>query len=330
MKIDVFPHIIPHKYRETLYRKIPANAFPRRLIEVFGLSDLEQRFRIMDRYPDYVQILTLGAPFIESIVGPEDSVELARIANDGMAELVAKYADRFVSAVASLPMNNVDAALKEVERAIEGLHLRGIQLSSDINGKPLDSSEFLPLFEMMAKYDLPILLHPDIVPNSVPDYPGEEESRYLIHLIFQWPYRTTCAMTRLAMSGIFERFPNLKIITHHCGAMVPFFKNRIETCYASYEKLLNTSYPHLIQEPLDYFHRFYADTAVNGSSMALMCGYEFFGVDHMLFATDMPYDAQQGDIYVGETIQAVAKMKIPSGDKRKIFSENARKLFKLA
>jgi aminocarboxymuconate-semialdehyde decarboxylase len=287
----------------------------------------------MDQYEGLVQILTLGAPPIEEIAAPKDAVELARIANDGMAELVEKYPDKFVGAAASLPMNDMDEAIKEAERAITDLGCRGIQIFSDINGKPLDSPEFWPLYEKMADYNLPILIHPETkAPDEASDYPNETGSKYLIHVNFSWPYRTTLAMTRLAFSGVFEKHPKLKIVTHHCGGMVPFFAERIRVAFLTFEKfgIAQSFMENLTKRPIDYYRMFYADTATSGSAAALMCGYAFFGAEHMLFGTDMPYDAELGNIFIRQGIRAVEQMDIPDSEKKKIFEENARDLFRLS
>ncbi len=338
MKIDIFPHIIPVKYKEALYKRTMSEkgSHGRREVDKIealpSLFDLDVRFRIMDKYEGLLQVLTLGAPAVEDIAGPKDVIELARIANDGMAELVRKYPDKFVAAVACLPMNDMDAAMKELERAITELGFKGVQISSDINGKPLDSPEFTPLFEKMAYYNLPILIHPETkAADEVSDYPGETESKYLIHVNFRWPYRTTLAMTRLALSGIFEKYPTLKIITHHCGAMVPFFAERIRVSFLTFEKFgMRPKFGHhLTKRPIDYYRMFYADTATNGSTPALMCGYAFFGADRMLFGTDFPYDAQLGDIFIRQGIAAIEEMNISDSEKKKIFEGNARELFRL-
>jgi predicted TIM-barrel fold metal-dependent hydrolase len=338
MKIDIFPHIIPLKYKEALHKITASDKSPPGHREVDkiealpSLFDLDVRFRIMDKYGDLLQVLTLGAPGVEDIAGPKEAAELARIANDGMAELVRKYPDKFVAAVASLPMNDVDAALKELERAITELGFKGIQIFSDIKGKPLDSPEFMPLFERMAYHNLPILIHPETkAANEVSDYPNETESKYLTHVNFRWPYRTTLAMTRIALSGVFEKYPTIKIITHHCGAMVPFFAERIRVSFLTFEKFgMKLKFPHhLTKRPIDYYRMFYVDTATNGSTPALMCGYAFFGADHMLFGTDMPYDAQLGDIFIRQGILSIENMDIPDSEKKKIFEENAKDLFRL-
>jgi aminocarboxymuconate-semialdehyde decarboxylase len=138
-------------------------------------------------------------------------------------------------------------------------------------------------------------------------------------------------MTRLALSGIFEKYPSLKIITHHCGAMVSFFAQRIRVSFLTFEKFgMRPKFGHhLNKPPIDYYRMFYADTATNGSTPALMCGHAFFGAGHMLFGTDFPYDAQFGDIFIREGIAAIEQMDIPNSEKKKIFEENARELFRL-
>lgn len=115
-----------------------------------GQTDLGLRFGIMDKSEDMVQVLTLTNPPIETVAEPADAVELARIVNDEMAELVAKHPDRFVGTVACLPMNDMEAALKEVDRAINELHFRGVQIYTNIMGKTLDSPELMPLYEKMV------------------------------------------------------------------------------------------------------------------------------------------------------------------------------------
>src|SRR3990170_4760132 len=201
MKIDIFPHILPIKYIEAVNRTSSGEFYNKQVNEASPtLSDLETRFRILDKYADLLQVLTLGTPPIEA-ANPKEAVDLARIANDEMAELVMKYPDRFVSAVASLPMNDMDAALQEADRAINDLRFRGVQIFTPTNGKPIDQPELYPLYEKMAGYGLPVWIHP-VRDRSIPDYAGETSSKYFIYGIFGWPYETTAAMTRLIFSGI--------------------------------------------------------------------------------------------------------------------------------
>ncbi len=228
MKIDAFAHIFPTKYKAAVIKKVPSqifkpfdavhSAFP-------ALADLDGRFADMDRHDGYVQVLTHTVPFMEAITKPKDTVELVKLGNDELAELVAKYPDRFPAAIANLPMNDMDAALIELDRAIKELHFKGIQICTDINGKPLDLPEFMPIFEKMEKYDLPVYLHP-ARDMSIPDYTTESVSKYKIFHLFGWPYDTSACMVRLVLSHVLEKYPKLKIITHHFGAMIPFFEMR--------------------------------------------------------------------------------------------------------
>jgi len=330
VKIDIFPHIIPIKYKEALYKAAPPGFYIQNVVDATPtLFDLDARFQIMDKYEGLMQVLTLSAPPVEMIADSKKAVELAKLANDGMAELVLKYPSRFVAAVACLPMNNIDAALEEVDRAINDLKFRGVQIYTPINGKPLDSPEFLPLYEKMSQYNLPIWIHPERSADYA-DYITENRSRYMIFHIFGWPYETAAAMTRLVFSGILERYPNLKFITHHCGAMVPYLEQRIIGAYDHAEMLRGAKYKQgLTKAPIEYFKMFYYDTAIYGSTPGLMCGYAFCGADHMLFATDMPYDSQLGDRYTRQTIEAIEQMDISDLEKKKIFEDNARSLLRL-
>jgi predicted TIM-barrel fold metal-dependent hydrolase len=328
MKIDVFPHILPVKYIEAISKMHAGDFYNREVNEaVPTIYDLDIRFRVMDKYGDMVQVLTLGAPPIEAIAEPKQAVDLARLANDEMAELVAKYPDRFASAVASLPLNDIDATLEEIDRAIKDLHFRGIQLYTPANGKPIDQPEFLSVYEKMADYNLPIWLHP-VRERSKPDYTNEPNSKYQIYGIFGWPYETTAAMTRLIFKGIMEKFPNLKIITHHCGGMVPFFEQRLSIAYDMNERLGSRAKHRLTRPVLDYYRMFYADTAVHSRS-AIACGYEFFGPEHILFGTDMPYDNALGFRFVRQAVEAIEQMGIDDYEKKKIFERNARRLLRL-
>ncbi len=325
-KIDMFSHILPQKYNEALLKKsrpcyyIEANRLRPALV------DLDLRFKTMDKFEGLKQVLTLGAPAIEYAVSPRDAVDLARMANDGMAELVNKYPDRFVSAAASLPMSDVDASLRETDRAIKELKFKGIQISSSINGKPLDSPEFLGLYEKMVQYGLLIWIHP-ARDRDVPDYPGEKFSKYDLFAAFAWPFETTMAMGRLVCSGIMEKYPNIKFIAHHCGAMAPFFSARIPIVAAAGEgEIMKLTKPHV-----EYFKRFYGDTVLGGNTSALMCGYTFFGADHMFFGTDYPYPGPfPGEAGLEAVIKSVERMNITEEEKAKIFSKNVRQILNLS
>ena len=300
----------------------------KRVRNIPTLYDLSARFRMMDEFGEYRQILSLASPPIESFAGPEVTPTLARLANDGMAELVGKYPDRFVAFAGSLPMNNPDAAAKELERAA-GLGARGYQIYSNVVGRPLDAREYLELIEEIVRRDLAIWLHP-ARGAGVPDYQTEEKSLYEIWWTFGWPYETSVAMARLVFAGFFDRHPQAKIITHHMGAMIPYFEGRVgygwdqlgtRSSDRDYAPLLSG----LHKRPLDYFKMFYADTALFGALAGTRCGLEFFGVDRVLFASDTPFEPEPG-VYIRETIRVIEALNLDDEDKAKIYSGNAQRL----
>ena len=193
----------------------------------------------------------------------------------------------------------------------------------------MSSEEFIPLYEIMSGFDLPIWIHP-LRRQPTPDYPTETISFHKIGSIFGWPYETTAAMTRLVFAGIFEKFPTLKFITHHCGGMVPYFAERMVNHYNQGEEHFGAKFfQGLTKHPIEYFKMFYNDTALKGNTSALMCALDFFGEDHLLFGTDFPFDIQNGTISMRKTIKAIENMKIPGSSKKKIYEGNAKILLHL-
>src|SRR5205085_9189683 len=222
-KIDVFNHVLPQKFAERIG---DMKDIGKRVRELPMLVDLDERLRVMDRFPDYVQVLCAAMPPVEALAGPAQSPELARICNDGLAELCDKHPDRFPTFLASLALNNPDACVDEIHRAVNELGARGVQIFSNVGGKPLDLPEFEPIFDAMAELDLPLFLHP-VRGADFPDYLTEPKSKYEMWWTFGWPYETSVAMARIVFAGVFDKHPNLKIVTHHGGAMIPFFEGRI-------------------------------------------------------------------------------------------------------
>jgi len=334
MKIDIFCHIFPQKFYDRML-KIPerGSTIKKRVTEIPSIVDLDVRFRIMDEFREYIQVVCLPAPPIEALGDEQHSPELAELGNDGMAELVAKHPSRFAGFIAAVPMNNPQAAVKEIERAIKKLGAVGIQIYTNVNGRPLDEPDFLPIFEKMAELDTPIWVHP-ARGAGFPDYQTEKKSKYEMWWVFGWPYETSVFMARIVFAGYFDRFPKLKIITHHLGGMVPYFSGRTgpgldQLGARTEEEDLTVYLRRLKKRPQEYFKMFYADTATFGSGAALRCGLDYFGVDQVLFASDSPFDPEKGAGYIRETIRCVDALEIPDADRRKIYEGNARRMLRL-
>jgi predicted TIM-barrel fold metal-dependent hydrolase len=229
-------------------------------------------------------------------------------------------------------MNNVDASLDEMTRAIDRLGAKGVMIYTNVAGLPLDAPQFQPLFDEAARRDVPIWLHP-ARGASMADYASEDTSSFEIWWALGWPYETSAAMARLVFSGLFDRHPNITIITHHLGGIVPYLEGRVgygwdqlgaRTSKVDYTALVRS----MKKRPVDYFRQFHADTAMFGARAATRCGIEFFGASHVLFASDMPFDPTPG-LYMRETIKVIESLELSSEDREQIYYGNARRLLGL-
>lgn len=332
MIIDVYNHILPKKYQDTLEKKVtgrdPNRPSSRWAKTVRTLVDLEARFRIMDAFDGYIQVISIASPPTYAIAPAPVAVELARIANDGLAELVQNYPERFAGGIATLPMNDPEAAVAEAERAIKDLRLRAVEVYTDIAGKPLDAPEFMPLYEKMEELGRPIFIHP-LGEMSTPDYEGEEFSKYRLWTKLGWPYATAMAVCRLVYSGVLERFPGLKVVTHHCGGLIPYLAGRLDWGDDVNEMLFGQRDINLKEHALVYFRRIFYDTAVSGNTGALQCARAFAGLDQMVFGTDLPFGNQLGRRLIRQAIEAVEGMGLSDEEKQKIYRDNAVKLLRL-
>jgi predicted TIM-barrel fold metal-dependent hydrolase len=334
MKIDIYNHVMPVAYLEMMKQHSKDPGIVKRMSSLRMLWDIEARVAMLDQWPDVQQVLTLSLPSPELVGGPELSPQLARIANDGMAVMVKKWPNKFPAFVASLPMNNVPAAIEEMDRAIGTLGARGVQICTSVNGRPLDEPEFFPVFERVTrKHDLPIWMHP-ARPATRPDYSNEQKSKYEIWQVLGWPFETSVAMARMVFSGLFERLPDMRLITHHCGAMIPFFAGRAETLWAQLgSRSVDENYDEILKrmtkKPIEYFKMFYADTVLGGSTSALRCGLDFFGADKIVFASDCPFDPEGGPMFIREGIRSIEDLHLSEDDKRKIYFGNALRLMRM-
>jgi predicted TIM-barrel fold metal-dependent hydrolase len=333
MIIDVFNHFIPKAYLARLTQLIPghvaATAFPR----IKTLVDVDARLRLLDEFGDVQQVLSLANPPLELIAAADVTPELARLANDALAEICQKYPDRFPAFIAALPMNDMDAAFVEIDRTVTQLGARGVQVFTNVAGKPLSDAEYRGLFRRMVEHDLPVWVHPMRGPNF-PDYATETASEDEIWFSFGWPYETTACMTRLIYSGLLDELPSLKIISHHMGGMIPYFSGKISLGFRQIFFGTRDDNP-LAQErglkkrPLEYYKMLYADTALGGEAAPTRCGHAFFGTSHCLFATDAPFDAEQGRGLIVDTIRGIGQLDLSELERDAIFSGNARALLRL-
>lgn len=333
--IDAFNHFFPKRFFDMLL-ETPAGQkdMGKRVRGLPAIYDLDVRNRVVDTFSkhDYSQVLCLGMPAIDRLVGPELAVEMAKIGNDGLAEIIVKDPKRYPGWAASLPMNAPEAAVREVERAV-GAGACAIQLHTNVDGAPLDEDRFWPVFAAIEASGKPILLHP-IRTNEMTDYRTESKSKYEINSVIGWPFETGACLARLVFSGLIDRHPGLRIITHHLGGIIPYFEGRVghswdqlgaRTSDEDYGAILKR----LKKRPFDYFKDFYGDTALAGGRGPTICGIGFFGADHVLFASDCPFDPEKGTMYPRLSIEVIQSLDLSREDREKICFGNAIKMFGL-
>jgi len=290
--VDAFTHFSTMEFISLLESLggVAPNPFRPLFEKNLPLIDPAQRIKAMDAIGANVHIL-LPLPYLES--SPQvyndraKALQAAQFINDAIAKVVAQYPGRFLG-VAMLPAFNADDMLSEFERAVKELRMVGAFFVVSPLSKPPDHPDYLKLYAKACDLDVPLWIHPAraVVP---PDYPGEPVSKYNIWMTIGWPMDTSVAMNRIVFSGVFETYPNLKLITHHRGALIPFWFNRINEIVLQ-QVTVNISKPYI-----KHFQKFYIDTACSAVEPDQMkMAYKFFDPERTLFGTDTPLDGEGG------------------------------------
>ena len=331
MKIDVFNHVFPTEFFEAAEKLMPATAV-KRWKAMDELYDMDARMRVLEKFDDYQQIISISQPPLDVIAGPGDSPELARVANDGMARICREHPDRMPWFIAALPMNNTGAALKEIDRVLDEHGAVGFQIHSSVDNKALDQPEFRDIFAKIAGRGKAVWLHPTR-PASHADYLSEDQSMYEIFWGIGWAYETSAAMTRMVCSGMFDEIPDFKVIGHHWGAYVPHAEGRFSPLWERRNAVMSKEgegFAEKLKRPMiDYFKDFYVDTAMFGAQAASQAGLDFFGAGNSFFASDCPYDLSGGEDLIRSTIEVIETLRCEDSDRQAIYEDNTRKLLGL-
>jgi uncharacterized protein len=330
--IDAFPHILPKPLFERMLAAAEspsAQSWLNGSRRHSGLYELDVRFRAMDARPGYCQILTLATPPLEQVASGAALRDLATLANDSLADLCEQHRDRFVGFAAGLPMSDPEAAVDELERAIQQLGAKGAQIFTNVDGHPLDEPRFEPLFAKLSELNKPIWVH-GARSFIHPEFAGEDESRYGLWLALGWPYEMGLFMARAVLAGILDRYPNLRFLTHHGGGMIPTFGQRVATNPIGFQGQKHASemdaFKALTKSPVEYFKMFYADTTVGGEPRTLRAALDFFGPDQVLFASDWPFGPPTEDAQIGPTLNAIHQLGLSDADQEKMLGANAQRL----
>jgi len=317
MIIDIFSHHISRTVGQ-LIGKAKYYGEGREFPYPHHNADPEVRLKLMEKYSIDVQALSQTTPVLLGF-DAEGAAEICRLSNNDNYALCKAYPDRFVN-ICIVSLLDMDSAMKELDRSINELDCRGVTVAANQDGKGLDSREYFQFYEKLVEHDLPLLIHP----THWESYPlvDMDKGWRMMH-VFGWPFDTTQAVWRLIFGGVIDRYPTLKIVTHHMGAMLPYFARRIEQ---NFNRFLREELPRHISE---YWGNIYGDTALDGTVAAYPCGYAFFGPDRMMYGSDYPFGAEAGEDFIRENLLGVKAMDIPAEDMDKILGENAKKLLKI-
>jgi aminocarboxymuconate-semialdehyde decarboxylase len=271
-----------------------------------AMTDVAKRIEDMDRVGIDVEVVSLSTPNV-FFTDAEHQPEVARLINDAYASLISEHPKRF-KGFASIPMDEPDAALTELHRAIDELQLNGVVLLSNIGGKPLTSPAYRPFFEEGNRMGLCIFLHPMIPLNSEPF------REYVLGPIVGFPFDTTLAVARMCYSGMFEEFPNIRWIVGHLGGAVPYLMERMDNGFRDFAECREK----IDKLPSVYLKQLYYDT-VSFSPYTLKMVRDMMGADHMVMGSDYPHLLGSID----RAVTSIEGLQITDQEREQIFSGNA-------
>jgi len=320
MKIDVHTHYYPESFFQMIrdtpsefsFAKDPTG---RTIITLNGarffgvtapMTDVNTRLEDMDRVGIDVEVISLSTPNI-FFADETRQPEVASMLNDAYAELIAKHPKRF-KGFASIPMDDPDAAITELHRAIEELKLNGVVLLSNIRGRALTSAIYRPFFEEANRMKLCIFLHPMIPPNSEPF------KEYVLGPLVGFPFDTTLAVARMCFDGMLRELPDIRWIIGHLGGAIPYLMERLDSGYRDFaECRVNIDQP-----PSTYLKKLYYDT-VTFSPHNLRMARDLVGADHMVMGSDYPHLLGS----IERSVSSIQELAIPEYEKERIFNGTA-------
>jgi len=323
--IDFHNHFYPPEYLEAIQTgpsniKVTVDSDNNPLLHYPGdyniivpaHRDIDFRAAVLENTGIDKQILTFTTPGTH-IESSERSVELARLVNDSLAKIVNERGDRF-AALATLPLNDPEASVAELERAFKDLGFRGVMVFSNINGIALSDKQFWPLYEKADKLNAVFYIHPSF-PVGV-----EAMTDYRLMPLIGFTFDTTLAAAKLVFSGVVEKFPGIRWVLGHLGGAIPYLAERLDRGYSAFKECRE----HISKAPSEYLKDFYYDT-VNFDVKALQLAIDFAGADHLVAGSDYPH--QIGSLE--KMVDSIEKLNISSKEKAGIFGENAAGLLRL-
>ena len=320
MKLDLHTHYYPQGYFDKIRELSSEFSFDKdptgrtiikfRGARFFGITppmtNPEERLEAMDRVGIDVEVLSLSTPNV-FFAPKEHQRDIARMVNDAYAELAARYPSRF-KGFASIPMDDPDAALEELERALGTLRMNGVVLMSNIHGRPLVSPEYRAFFEEANRRKATIFIHPMLPPDPEPF------QKYVLGPIVAFPCDTTLAVAQLCYAGVLRELPDIKWIVGHAGGAIPWLMERLDNGYRDFAECREN----IDQLPSVYLKKLYYDT-VTFSPYTLTMLRDLVGTDHMVMGSDYPHLLGSID----RAVSSIEALSIPNAEKENIFSRTA-------
>jgi 6-methylsalicylate decarboxylase len=313
MRIDMHAHYFPETYLDLLQSfGSEATNIARHMGAGGGSVELEARLELMDSAQVKMQVLSVS-PQLPYLEDETHAVEAARVINDLYADLVRRYPTRF-AAFAATPLPHIDAALAEMERALDQLHMVGVTMATSVLGRPLAEPEFEPLYAELERRGAVLYIHPAGVAACSP---------LIAHDGLTWPIgapiEDTISATQLIFKSIPLRYPHIKIVNSHLGGALPMLLQRLDNQYRSVA-------PELSELPSMQARRMWYDTVGHYHVPALRCACESFGADRLVLGTDFPYLAGEG---YRRSVSYIQHARLSNTDAHGILDANAASLLHL-
>jgi predicted TIM-barrel fold metal-dependent hydrolase len=275
--------------------------------------DIKSKLKEMDEAGIETTILTLSPPSPDVISDGKEADRLAKISNDGIAEIVSCYPDRF-RGVANLGYGNMEDSIKELNRCINELNFVGLQIYPYARrNMGIENLSFRPIFKILEEKGIPLILHPGSPINK--DY-----GTYNMGSLMGYWFDDAMAMMKLILSGVFEELPNLKVVCPHAWSLLPYLIDRVDTQVSRFQEF----FAHNIKKtPGEYLKNVYTDCNNFSTDTLKFAINKMGGVDKMMFGSDSPYVEGK---FVANLILSLGLSK---EDMEKVFYKNAKELFKI-
>jgi 2,3-dihydroxybenzoate decarboxylase len=315
-KIALEEHFISPDFMK--YTQTDFSVMNKQMVDGFKekLADFEElRLQEMDKAGIGISVLSLTDPGVQKEPDTNVAIQLAQKANDFLAEKISKNPKRY-KGFAHLALQDPKAAAKELERCIRQYHFVGALINGQTNGKYLDDEEYLPFWAKVQELDVPIYLHPGSPydpPYNLQDYPQLEGA------VWGWTTETATHALRIVFSGLFDRYPSIKLILGHMGETLPYLLWRFDSRWNIMQHSTN-----LKKLPSQYIKdNIFVTTSGMCSNGPLMCAIAELGEDNVMFSVDYPYESSE------VAAQFIQKAPITEKVREKICYLNAKRILKI-